>query len=137
MSQIDVTREGGQVDVAHERRLRGYWRWFGAALVLLIPGDLVTTMGAAARFGLEAEANPLVRWLLARSPAMLIAVNVLALVVAVYAFRGVISGVRQAPAPYDGYLERLVQGWLGLLLVAGLFVVTNNLAVLALGRSLI
>lgn len=126
-----------QSDVSCGRRVEGYWRWFAVALFLLIPGDLVTTMGAAARFGFAAEANPLVRWLLEQGPGTLIAVNLVALVAAVYGFKGVMSGVREAPVPYDRYFERAVQGWLGLLVVAGLFVVANNLAVIAAGRSLV
>jgi hypothetical protein len=136
MSQVDVT-QGGASGVTGDRRFRGYWTWFAAALFLLIPGDLATTMAAAAKYGFAAEANPFVRWLLAQGPATLILVNLLALVVAIYGFKGVISGVRQAPSPYDRYFERAVQGWLGLLLVAGLFIVSNNLAVVLLGRSLL
>lgn len=107
------------------------------ALFLLVTVDLLVTMGATAKYGVSAEANPLMQWLLVQSPLMLIGVNLVAIVIAVYAFEGVLEAVRLCPAPYDRYLEYGVELWLGLLLAAGFFIFANNFAVIVYGQSLL
>lgn len=126
-----------QSDVPFENRVDEYWDWFSVSIFLLVSVDLLTTLGATAKYGLEAEANPFMVWLIAQGPLILIAINLLAVVGAVYAFSGVIEAVELAPAPYDRYLEVGVELWLGLLLAVGFFIFANNLAVIVWGQSLI
>ena len=121
---------------AFEERATAYWAWFAGALVLLLSVDLLTTMAAAAKYGLEGEANPIMRWLLAQGPLAATVVHLAVAVLAVWGFSHLLGVVRRAPVPYDGYLERGVAVWIGLLLAAGLLVLANNLAVLAGGIPL-
>lgn len=121
---------------AFEERETAYWAWFAAALVLLLSVDLLTTMAAAAKYGLAGEANPIMRWLLARGPLAATAAHLAVAVLAVWGFSRLLGVARRTPAPYDGYLERGIAAWIGLLLAAGLVVLANNLAVLAVGTSL-
>jgi hypothetical protein len=120
-----------------ERRIEEYWNWVAAALFLLVTVDLLTTLAAARAVGASAEANPLVRWALGRSVALLVAVNVAAVAVATTFFWGVMRMLRRTPGPYRRYFALGVELWLGALLAAGLFVFANNLAVVVLGESLL
>lgn len=119
------------------RRSEKYWHWFAAALYLLFTLDILTTLLATAVHGLEAEANPVMRWLIQQGPVVLIAANLVALIGVVIAFNSVVNIVNTVRHPYDIVLEVLVEIWLGLLLTAGIFVVVNNLAVIIFGESFI
>lgn len=120
-----------------ETRIQEYWEWFAVALFLLITVDLLTTFGATVTHGIEAESNPVMRWLLLQGPLVIAAANLLVLVVVVYCFSSVVTAVERSPEPYDRYLRRAVEVWLGLLLSMGLFVFANNLSVVVLGESLL
>lgn len=118
-------------------RVREYWDWFSVALFLLVTVDLLTTMAATASYGPAAEANPVMRWLLLRGPVAVTVVNLGVVVLAAYAFSGVVETVRRAPEPVDTYLEYAVEVWLGALVAIGLLVVANNLSVIVQGQSLL
>lgn len=120
-----------------DTRVEEYWDWFAVALFLLITVDMFTTLGAAAEYGLAAEVNPIVVWLLRTSPYAFAAANLLAVVLAVYAFSGVLAAVERAPEPYSTYLTYAVELWLGLLIAVGLFVFANNILLIIHGESLL
>mgnify|MGYP006274702443 FL=1 len=73
-------RDSGGAAVAE--RVEEYWGWGAATLFLLISVDLLTTMYAAAVAGPASEANPLTRWALGQSLAVLVGVNLCAVVLA-------------------------------------------------------
>lgn len=112
-----------------------YWWWFGTALYVLLPLDLLTTAGVVGRYGIAAEANPLVRWLLRRGPVALLGANLVVAVLAVWLFARLLESVRTSAAPYDRYLERAMAAWLKLLVATGLLIQVNNVVLLWAGRS--
>lgn len=118
-------------------RIREYWGWLAAALFVLLSLDLLTTVYAAAVVGIDAEANPLVRWALAEGLLVLVAVNLAAALLVVVLFYGLVELLETAREPLDAIIARGIELWLGLLLAAGLFVFANNLSVILLGRSLL
>jgi len=125
---------GEAVGPAH---IEEYWEWFAVALFVLVTLDLVTTAGAVAKYGLDAEANPLFVWLIRQGPVALFGAHLVVVVLAAAAFAGVIHSLRQTAPPYDRYFAYFVEVWLGLLLAVGLFIIANNLSVVVLGNSLL
>ena len=117
--------------------VREYWGWTGAALFLLITVDLLTSMYAVAIVGLEHESNPVMAWLLARPLWVLVGVHLAAAGLLVVLFYGLAELVHETPPAYREPFKRLIEGFLGLLLAAGLVVFANNLAVIVYGRSLL
>lgn len=122
---------------ADPERVEEYWDWLAAALFLLVAVDLLTTVLAAAELGVGAEANPVVRWALARGLPTLVALNLGVVAVAAGLFWGILRLLRRTPPRYRRPFALLVELWLALLLVAGLFVLANNLAAIVLGESLL
>lgn len=120
-----------------DARVREYWNWIAAALFLFTAVDVLTTVFAAHVVGAGAEANPLIAWTLTHGPAALAGVNLLAALLVVGLFRGVLATLERTPPPYDRYYAIGIEAWLGVLLAAGLGVFANNLAVIVLGRSLL
>lgn len=118
-------------------RVREYWAWVAWALFLLVTVDMLTTMFAARALGPGAEANPLMRWALGRGLGTLLALNLAAVVFVVAFFYGLLEMLERTPEPYQRGFAFLVEVWLGLLLVAGLAVLANNLTAIVLGRTLI
>lgn len=116
--------------VEMDRYVRTWWRLFAVALFLLIPLDLLTTLLAVTKYGLGVEANPLMRWLLDQG---LFAVTVANLVVAglgVVLFHVAIDGIRDAPPTTHRALTYVVNTWVGVLLLAGIVLVSNNILVI-------
>lgn len=105
--------------------------------MLLLPADLFTTMAVTHVYGLSAEANPIMRWLLQQHLVAIIAVHIAVGVAATGVFVLLLEELRGASPPYDSYLERGVEVWLGLLVIAGLVIVGNNLLILWFGRSVV
>jgi hypothetical protein len=104
-----------------------WWFWFGVALFLLIPLDLFTTLLAVGKYGTVVEANPVMRWLLDQGLLAGTVANLVAVGVTVWLFHVTIERVRRV-SPSDRFLwVRLVDVWIGLLIVVGLVVVGNNL----------
>lgn len=120
-----------------ERRVNEYWSWFAVALFLLLTIDLLTSVGAALEVGLEAEANPLMRWLLGVDLIAVTVVHLLVLVIAVFCFAGLLQMLDRTPDAIESRLNLTVEVWLGLLVAGGLFIFANNLSVIVLGNSLI
>ncbi|MFB6135834.1 MAG: hypothetical protein ABEJ04_03665 [Halobacteriaceae archaeon] len=118
-------------------RVEEYWDWAAVALFLLVPLDLLTTLYAAAEVGVAAESNPLVRWALARGVLAVVALNLAAVVLVAALFAGVLRMLERTPPPHDRRFGRLIEAWLGLLVVAGLAVFANNLSVIVYGRGLL
>lgn len=114
-----------------------YWDWLAVALFLLLSVDTLTTLAAARLVGTGAEVNPIVQWALGRGVWALVALNLLALVVAVGLFARVTDRLESIPPPRDRYVGLLVEVWLGALVAAGLAVFANNLSVIVLGGSLL
>lgn len=112
-------------------RVDQWWAWFAVALFLLIPLDLFTTLLAVGRHGTAVEANPVMRWLLEQGLFAGTAANLLVAGVAVFLFHIAVDRVRRISPLYRFVFVRLVDVWIGLLIAAGLILVTNNLLSLA------
>lgn len=118
-------------------RLREYWSWVAGALYLLLSVDLLLTLYAAELYGVEAEANPYMRWALVQDIGVLIGLNLVALVVVVglfYSYFQILSTARGVEA---WIMARTLELWIGALLAVGLFVFANNLSVIIYGQSLL
>ncbi|AUV81731.1 hypothetical protein C2R22_08780 [Salinigranum rubrum] len=114
-----------------------YWDWLTVALFLLVTVDLLTTLGAAARFGVGTEANPLVASLLSGPLWALVVTNLVAVVAAVGGFAAVLRLLRETSPRLRAGFALTVELWLGLLVAGGLLVFANNLAVVVHGVSLL
>lgn len=113
----------------------GYWSRVGAALLLLVVGDAVTTVIAAATLGPAAEANPVVRWALRKGLHTIAALNLVALVATVGLFYWLAHLFREARPRHRRRFRVLVDGFLVLLVAVGLFVVANNVIVILHGAA--
>jgi hypothetical protein len=118
-------------------RREEYWNWLTVALFLLVTVDLLTTLGAAARFGVGAEANPFVASLLSGPLWALVAANLVAVVVAAGGFAALLRLLREASPRRRARFALTLELWLGLLVAGGLLVFANNLAVVVHGASLL
>lgn len=107
------------------------------ALFVLITLDMLTTRFAASAAGAGAEANPLMRWVLRQDVIVLTVVNLAAGAIAVGSFYVLMQLLESCRAPYDRYLARGIELWLGGLIAVGLFVFANNLSVIIHGQSLL
>lgn len=123
--------------VGVEDRLQEYWDWIAVALFLFLTVDTLTTIYAAEMFGLNAEANPVIRWALRQGIGTLILVNIVAVLLVVVIFYGLLELIKTAPEPYDWVISRALEVWIGLVLSAGLLVFANNISVILLGRGLL
>lgn len=118
-------------------RIDEYWDWIAVALFLLVTVDMLTTIYAAAAVGSAAEANPLVRWALARGVWTLATLNLVAAVLVVGFFYALVEILRLTPPGYRRPFALVVEVWLGLLLFAGLVVLANNVAAIVFGSTLV
>lgn len=118
-------------------RIREYWDWITVALFLLVTVDMLTTIFAAAALGTEAEANPVIRWALRRGVGTLVALNLAAVVLSVGLFYALLELLQRTPAQYQRQFALAIEVYLGLLVVAGLGVLANNLSAVLLGSSLL
>ncbi|KAB7513914.1 hypothetical protein DM867_08975 [Halosegnis rubeus] len=114
-----------------------YWSWVAVVLFLLIPVDLLTTAGAATIYGTQAETNPLMRWLLTRRLATIVAVHLAVLVAVVVSFRVMVFLLETTDERHQRAFAYGIEAFVGLLLLAGLVVFANNLSVIVLGESLL
>lgn len=122
---------------AVERRLAEYWRWVAVALFLLVTLDLLTSLYAAAEVGLSHESNPLMAWLLTQPLAVVVGIHILAATLATLFFYAIFEVIRRTTPTLQWVMMRSFEVYIGLLVAAGLFVVTNNLTVIVLQRSLL
>ena len=114
-----------------------YWDWFAVALFLLLTVDLLMTMGATIVYGLDAEANPLMRWVLAQGLLTIVVTHLLVLLLAVAGFGLLIRHGQSLQGRRERRFRLSTELWLGLLVAGGLLVYANNLAVIVLGGSLL
>jgi hypothetical protein len=121
---------------AVQERVTEYWEWVAVALFLLLSVDLLTSLYAAAAVGVEAEANPLMAYLISQSLPVLLGVHLGVTVVAVGFFYGLMRTYKATPAQYRRSYGFLIEFWLGLLLAVGLGVFANNVSVIILGQGL-
>lgn len=112
-----------------DEEVEQWWLQFGVALFFLIPLDLLTTLLVVTKYGTVVEANPIMRWLLARGLLVVGVVNVAIVCLVIGLFHLALVGIRRAPASRRSSLTHVVNVWLGILLVAGITLVTNNLLV--------
>lgn len=120
-----------------ESRVREYWGWIAVTLFLLVTVDLLTTTFAVRQFGLSAEGNPLMRWLIAEGPIVLLGAHLLAVVLAATLCFGIIEMIRQTPEPHRPTMALVFETWIGLLISFGLFLFANNLSAIVLQSSLL
>lgn len=113
-----------------ERHVQRWWLWFGVAIFLLIPMDLLTTLLAVRQYGIAVEANPIMRWLLGKGLFVVTVVNLVVAGLVIFLFHVAIARIRQVPPSHRSTLIYVVNGWIGLLVVAGVVLVTNNLLVI-------
>ena len=121
---------------AVQQRVTEYWEWVAVALFLLLSVDLLTSMYAAAVVGIDAEANPLMEYLLQQPLEILLGVHLGVTVLAVGFFYGLMRTYVATPVEYRRPYGYLIELWLGLLLAVGLSVFANNLSVIVLGAGL-
>lgn len=114
-----------------------YWDWFAISLFLLTTVDMLTTIGLMAKYGLKAEANPVMKWLLTLGIEFTLFANLLVVFVTCLLFMQLIETIKHFNSPYSKYYKRWIEVWLGLLISAGLFVLANNVHALVYGQSLI
>lgn len=114
-------------------RVRRYWAWVTAALVLLLAVDLFTSLAAAATVGLEHERNPLMAWLLAQPLSVVVAVHLAVGVAVTGLFAQVFAALRSLPRSYRRPVALGLEAFLAVLVAVGLFAVANNVTVIATG----
>jgi hypothetical protein len=114
-----------------------YWSWLAVALFLLVTVDLLTTVGAIARFGIGAEANPFVASLLREPPWVVVGVNLAVVGSVAFTFRTLLRLLECTSPRLRPLFAQVVEVWLGLLVAFGLFLFANNLSALVHGASLL
>jgi hypothetical protein len=118
-------------------RIPEYWMWIALTLFVLFPVDLLTTLVAVGQFGLAAEANPFMRWLIAQGFLTLTVVHLLLVVVATVCCHGILEAIRTATDRSQRSLAVSFEITLGVLLSVGLLVISNNLSVIVLQQNLL
>ncbi|GGL53280.1 DUF5658 family protein [Halocalculus aciditolerans] len=119
--------------VPREQRRRRYWRRAGLALFVLLTVDLLTTALAVRAYGVGGEANPIMAYLLGSGFAVLLGVHLAVLAVLAALFYALIELAVRAPSPFDEVVAASFEVWSALLVVAGVVVAANNLAVVFFG----
>lgn len=114
-----------------------HWRRFIVALVLLIWADLASTMAAARVLGLSAEANPVMRWLLAQDLAIVLLVHCIIFLVALGAFAGVVRIGLSLDGRRADWYRIGCSLWITGMIIVGLVVVLNNLALTLVVSTLV
>lgn len=90
-------------------RFEEYWTWIAGVLFLVITLDLFTTLYAAALYGVAAESNPVVAFLLERGLVELVLANLGATVLVVVLFDHILSLIRETVPPFDRLLAVLLE----------------------------
>lgn len=115
--------------VQREVTLNEYWEWVLAALLVLIPVDLFTTLYAARVVGVENESNPVMLWLLHQPVTVIIAVHVAVIVVVVGLF-DVYRRVSIRSERHGDMMLMAAKTYLALLIWAGMIVFINNVSII-------
>lgn len=124
------------VSESFPKRYETYWTWLTVGLFLHVPVDLLTTIGAVARFGIGVEANPLVAALFAGPLWLLVGVHIAVVFGVVYGFDAVLTSVDRTSPRLRPAFKRLIEAWLAVVVVAGLALFVNNMRVVLHGVSL-
>lgn len=106
-------------------------------MFLLLTVDILTSIGAAMRTDLDAEANPFMRWLFTQEIGLVVAVHLGVLLVAAGGFWALMYLRERTPEPIDRYFDVVIEVWIGLLVAGGLIVFANNMAVIVFETSLL
>jgi len=115
---------------------QSYWEWVSAALFLLLPVDLLTTLYSAAVVGPQHEANPWMAWLLAQPVPVIVGIHTAVGMLVVAGFF-VYESVSVRSEAYGNIMLRAARLYLFLLVCVGFAVFVNNLAVIVFRRSLV
>lgn len=114
-----------------------YWSWVSIALYLLIPLDLLTTIYAAKLYGIIHESNIIMRFLLDKNPIFLTTIHILLLIMVAFFFYFIELLYEKTNGKEELFFEKIIEVYLGLLIAFGLFIFSNNLTIIILGRDLI
>lgn len=112
---------------------RKHWWWYGVALGLLLAVDLLTTLLATHVHGLGAEFNPLMRLLLHQGVVITVLVHLFVAVIATLGFAHILQIGSSLEGVWRERYRMCCELWLAALLVVGVVVAANNLAVVAVG----
>jgi hypothetical protein len=118
-------------------RVEEYWDWFTVALFLLLSVDLLTTFALISQHGLGGETNPIMVWLFSQGLLAVAGAHVVVAIVSTLLFSALVRMVQVTQPPYATPIEYLFELWLGLLLVAGIAIFSNNFAAIVHGQSLL
>lgn len=118
-------------------RIPEYWMWIALTFFVLFPVDLLTTMVAIDQFGLAVEANPIMRWLFEQGLVTVVTVHLLLAAIAVVCCHGILEAIRIEANSSRRSLALTFEIFIGLLLSAGLLVVSNNISVIVLQQNLL
>ena len=110
-----------------------YWWWFGIGLFFLLGLDFATTVTAVSVHGLDAEANPLMRWLLGHGIGMALLVNLFVLGCSVLGFSRIVAIGRSLRGTAERYYRHCCSVWIASLVLVGIVVCLNNIAVITIG----
>lgn len=132
------------ISLRKDRSKEEYWSWFASALFLLITVDLITTFGAAARFGTDGEYNQFMAFLIESSTGTIIAAHLLIIILAssfFYALLEILDSNDQVlsdtPSPNIPYPNTLLlDSFIAVLYSYGLFIFANNLYIIFNSQSL-
>lgn len=113
-----------------------YWDWVAVGLFLMVTVDLLTSLYAAETVGVAHESNPVMRYLLSQSVAVVVLAHLAAVVLVSYFFYALFEVLKRRSG-YGRWSSIVLELYIGLFVVAGLFVFANNLAVVVLGGSLL
>lgn len=122
---------------AVQQRVAEYWQWVAVALFLLLSLDLLTSIYAAAVVGIDAEANPVMAYLLGQPLAIIVGAHLVVLLLAVGFFYALMRTYVATPERLRRPYGFLIEAWLGLLLAVGFWVFANNVSVIVLGEGLL
>lgn len=118
-------------------RVSLYWYLAGAISILLVPGDMLTTVFAAKKYGTGPEINPLTAWALESGWEVLVLINIIAVIGVFLLFYAMIKSIEISSGRDKYILSRMYEVWGGFLLLVGVFVITNNLAAIFFEISLV
>lgn len=104
-----------------------WWVWFTVALFLLLPLDLLTTLFAVAEYGVAAEANPIMEFLLRQGLLAVVGVHLVVIALVVSFFHVVVARFRVSNRHSRRLLAPIITVWILILNIAGCLIVTNNI----------
>lgn len=118
------------------KRHNEYWWWFVGSITLLMPLDMLTTMAAVSKYGVQGEANPFMRELLQSEWYILLIVNLGLAFLTIGFFYGVIEMGEKTPEHLKRPYYLVCEIWMGSIISIGLAVFVNNLTAIVFGESL-